>query len=217
VDKDKVIAFPDTMTFEQGALIEPAAVGAHSTSRVTDIKGKNVVVSGAGTIGNLVAQAAKGRGARKVLITDISDYRLDIAKRCGIEHTVNVSENSFESAVTSVFGEEGFQVGFDAAGVQSSIDVLMKNIEKGGEIVILGVYSEKPVINMHYLMEHELKIIGSLMYRHEDYEEAMEMLSSGKISTEPLITRSYPFEQYDEAYKYIDSQKGKSMKVMIDV
>ena len=78
------------MTLEQGAMIEPAAVGAHSTNRDSGLKGKNVVVSGAGTIGNLVAQFARARGAAKVLITDISDYRLDIARQCGIEATLNV-------------------------------------------------------------------------------------------------------------------------------
>jgi L-iditol 2-dehydrogenase/threonine 3-dehydrogenase len=205
------------MTFEKGALIEPAAVGAHSTSRVTSLKGKNVVVSGAGTIGNLVAQFAKVRDAAKVLITDISEYRLDIAKKCGIGNTLNVKETSFEKGVKSMFGDEGFQVGFEAAGVQSSLDALMQFVEKGGDIVILGVYSTNPVVNMFYLGEHELNVFGSMMYRHEDYEAAVEMISYGKIKTDPLITRKFPFEKYPEAYKFIEQQGDKTMKVMIDV
>jgi threonine dehydrogenase-like Zn-dependent dehydrogenase len=74
VPEERIIPIPDSMSLDQGALVEPAAVGAHSTGRTTGIKGKNVVVSGAGTIGNLVAQFARARGAAKVLITDISDY-----------------------------------------------------------------------------------------------------------------------------------------------
>ena len=217
VPEDRIIPFPDTMTLEQGAMIEPAAVGAHSTNRASGLTGKNVVVSGAGTIGNLVAQFAIARGAAKVLITDISDYRLNIARQCGIEGTLNIKDNSFEEGIKRYFGDEGFQVGFEAAGVQSSLDVLMQFVEKGGEIVILGVYSQNPVVNMFYLGEHELNVFGSMMYRQEDYEAAAEMIASGKIITTPLLTNSFPFSQYLEAYQFIEKQGDKSMKVMIDL
>jgi L-iditol 2-dehydrogenase/threonine 3-dehydrogenase len=205
------------MTLEQGAMIEPAAVGAHSTNRSSGLEGKNVVVSGAGTIGNLVAQFAKARGAGKVLITDISDYRLNVARQCGISGTLNVKESSFEMGIKTYFGEEGFQVGFEAAGVQSSLDVLMQYVEKGGNIVILGVYSRNPVVSMFYLGEHELNVYGSMMYRHEDYEAAVEMIASGKIMTTPLLTNSFPFNKYLDAYKFIEKQSDKCMKVMIDL
>jgi len=217
VTDDRIVPFPDSMTFEQGAMIEPAAVGAHSTSRTTGLEGKNVVVSGAGTIGNLVAQFARARGARKVLITDVSEYRLDIARQCGIDGTANVKESSFEDSVKAFFGDEGFQVGFEAAGVQSSLDVLMQFIEKGGDVVILGVYSQNPVVNMFYLGEHELNVFGSMMYRQEDYEKAVEMIASGKIITAPLLTRNFPFASYLEAYHFIENQGDKTMKVMIDL
>ncbi len=217
VPEDRIVFFPDTMSFEQGALIEPAAVGAHATKRAGDLKGKNVVVSGAGPIGNLVAQFAAIRGANKVLITDISDYRLQIAEKCGIEGILNVSQTGFEYGISRYFKDKGFQVGFEAAGVQPSLDVLIKHVEKGGEVVILGVYAENPVVNMFYLGEHELNVFGSMMYRHEDYEDAVEMIAEGRLITEPLITRNFPFDQYLDAYRYIDNQKDRSMKVMIDL
>lgn len=217
VPEDRIVAFPDGMSFEQGAMIEPAAVGAHSTNRVSGLNGKNVVVSGAGTIGNLVAQFAKARGAAKVLITDTSDYRLNIARQCGIWGTLNVKDIPFEKGISSFFGNEGFQIGFEAAGVQSSLDVLMKFVEKGGDVVILGVYSQNPVVNMFYLGEHELNVFGSMMYRHEDYEAAVEMIASGKIITAPLLSKSFPFSKYLDAYRFIEEQGDKSMKVMIEL
>ncbi len=217
ISEDRIVILPDSMSFEQGAMIEPAAVGAHSTSRVSSLSGKNVFVSGAGTIGNLVAQFAKVRGAGKILITDKSEYRLDIAKQCGIESVLNINKTSFEEDIRSFFGNEGFQVGFEAAGVQSSLDVLIHNIENGGEIIIIGVYSMNPQINMYYLGEHELNVYGSMMYRHEDYEEALTMIASGKIVTAPLVTKTFSFEDYIDAYKYIEKQGDKTMKVMIDL
>ena len=217
VSEDRIVPFPDSMTYEQGALIEPASVGAHSTGRASDLKGKNVVVTGAGTIGNFIAQFVKARGAKKVLITDLSTFRLEIAKQCGIDITANMKEETFENAVKRVFGDEGFQVGFEAVGAQATMDNLVNNIEKGGEIVVAGVFEQPPRINMAFVGEHELKIIGTMMYKHEDYEEAVKYISEGKIITASLVTKHFPFEQYLDAYKYIDEKGDRTMKVIIDV
>lgn len=217
VPEDRLIILPDSLSLEQGAMIEPASVGAHATNRSTGLKGKNVMVAGAGTIGNLVAQFAKARGAKKVLITDISNFRLNKARECGIDETLNVMEIPIEEGLKDCFGNEGFQVGFEAAGVQATLDALMKNVEKGGEVVILGVYAKNPTVNMFYLGEHELNVFGSMMYRQEDYEEAIEMIANGKIKTAPLISKHFPFEDYLKAYKYIEEQGDKTMKVIIDL
>jgi L-iditol 2-dehydrogenase/threonine 3-dehydrogenase len=217
VSEKQVVPFPENMSFEEGALIEPSAVGAHATRRASSLEGKNVVVSGAGTIGNLVAQFAKLRGAEKVLITDVSDYRLNIARECGIDAVLNVAKYRFEQEVENIFGAEGFQVGFDAAGVQASLDQLLKNIEKGGEIVIVGVYANNPQVDMYFLGEHELKMIGTLMYLHEDYQDAVDAIAGKKVNVQKLITHHFPFDQYDKAYDFIEKQKDGFLKVMIDM
>jgi L-iditol 2-dehydrogenase/threonine 3-dehydrogenase len=217
IPEDRLVVFPDSMSFEHGAMIEPAAVGAHSTSRSKGLEGKNVVVSGAGTIGNLVAQFAKARGAKKVLITDVSDFKLDKASECGIEESLNILKTPFAEGVQAAFGNEGYQVGFEAAGVQASLDALIANVEKGGEVIILGVYAKNPTINMYYVGEHELNLYGSMMYRHEDYHEAVNLISAGKIILDPLVSKHFPFEQYLDAYNYIGESGDKVMKVMIDL
>ena len=84
VDEDRVAVLPESLSLDYGAMIETVAVAAHSTKCCGDLSGKNVVVTGAGTIGNLVAQFAKSRGAKRVLITDVSDYRLDLAKNAAL-------------------------------------------------------------------------------------------------------------------------------------
>jgi len=100
--EERIVAFPDSLTFEQGALIEPAAVAAHSTARLPSLEGKNVAVFGAGTIGNLVAQAARCRGAKKVMITDLSDFRLQKALDVGIDATCNVGKENFAEKAKEV-------------------------------------------------------------------------------------------------------------------
>ena len=214
---DRIVPVADSVTLEQAALIEPTAVGAHSTAREGDLKGKNVVVLGAGTIGNLIAQVTRSHGANKILITDLSDYRLEIARQCGIENTSNANKEKLKDAVQMVFGDEGFQVAFEAAGAQNTLTGAIENIEKGGTIVVVGVFEEKPRVDMAVVGEHEISLIGTMMYKHKDYLEAAELIASGKVITEPLITRHFPFEQYLDAYRFIDQQGDKVMKVMIDL
>jgi len=217
MDDDRIILLPEGMSLDFGAMVEPSAVGAHSTARAGELKGKNVVVSGAGTIGNLVAQFALARGARKVLITDVSDLRLDIARKCGIADTLNVTKTPLKEGIKQVFGEDGFQVGFEVAGVESSIHSMMECIEKGSTIVVVAVFEKDPALSMFYLGEHELTLVGTMMYRHEDYLTAVDMISKGEINLEPLISNRFKFEQYDEAYRFIDENRATSMKVILDL
>ena len=215
VDDDRVAKLPEGMSLDYGAMIEPAAVGAHASNR-TNVKGKNVVVSGAGTIGNLIAQFCIARGAKNVLITDVSDLRLAKARECGIKHTLNITKKTLKEAAQELFGEEGYQVGFEVAGVEVSIRSLMETIEKGSDIVVVAVFAKDPALSMFYLGEHELRLIGSMMYRHEDYLTAIDYVSKGIINLKPLVSNRFAFEEYDDAYKFIDTHRETSMKVLID-
>ena len=215
VDDDRVAKLPEDMSLDYGAMIEPSAVGAHASNR-TDVKGKNVVVSGAGTIGNLIAQFCIARGAKNVLITDVSDLRLAKARECGIKHTLNITKKTLKEAAQELFGEEGYQVGFEVAGVEVSIRSLMETIEKGSDIVVVAVFAKDPALSMFYLGEHELRLIGSMMYRHEDYLTAIDYVNKGIVNLKPLVSNRFAFEEYDDAYKFIDTHRETSMKVLID-
>lgn len=215
VDDDRVAKLPEGMSLDYGAMIEPSAVGAHASNR-TDVKGKNVVVSGAGTIGNLIAQFCIARGAKNVLITDVSDLRLAKARECGIKHTLNITKKTLKEAAQELFGEEGYQVGFEVAGVEVSIRSLMETIEKGSDIVVVAVFAKDPALSMFYLGEHELRLIGSMMYRHEDYLTAIDYVNKSIVNLKPLVSNRFAFEEYDDAYKFIDAHRETSMKVLID-
>ena len=191
-------------------------MAAHATQRLGDLTGKNVVVSGAGTIGNFIAQACKCRGAKNVLITDISDFRLDKARQVGITRTCNVSQVPLSNAVEREFGSEGFDAGIEVAGVEASLASLIANVTKGGTILIVGVYGEHPTVDMSVVCEHELEVKGSMMYRKDDWDQAVQWIASGGIVTEPLVSGHFSFGEFPDAYKFIDEQGEKSMKLMID-
>ncbi|HEY9595820.1 MAG TPA: zinc-binding dehydrogenase [Spirochaetia bacterium] len=216
-EADKLVVLPDTFTPEQGAIVEPVAVAAHSSGRAGDLKGRNVVVLGAGPIGNLVAQACRARGAAKVLVTDVSDYRLDVAKRVGIDSVSNPSQESLAEASRKTFGEDGFDVLFEAVGNAATMDQAITTIGKGGTIVVVGVFGTKPQVDMARVGEHELLMIGSMMYRQEDYRTAVEWMARGAVSTKPLESEHFPLERYADAYRFIEKQGARAMKVFIDL
>jgi len=213
---DKVITLPDSFSYEQGALVEPIAVAVHSVRRAGDVKGKNVAVLGAGPIGNLVAQVARADGA-KVLITDISDFRLDIARKCGLENTCNPDKESLKEATLRTFGAQSFSVALECVGIEATMTDAIENIAKGGTIVVVGVFGDKPRVDMGLVQNNELNLVGTLMYKKEDYEKAVELIDSGEVITDPLMSKHYSMEEYLEAYNFIDQARDKTMKVFIDI
>lgn len=213
---EKIIPLPDDFTYEQGALVEPVSVAVHAVSRAGDIQGMNVAVLGAGPIGNLVAQVARSAGA-KVLATDISDYRLDIARQCGLENVVNPQKESFKDAVRRVFGKQSFKVGFECVGVEATMTDAIENIAKGGVIVVVGVFGEKPRVDLGLVQNNELTLVGTLMYKREDYLKAVELIKSGEVITAPLMSKHYKMDEYLEAYRFIDQARDRVMKVFIDI
>ena len=217
VEAEKIVRLPDTFTPEQGAFVEPVAVAAHASRRPGDLAGRNVVVLGAGPIGNFVAQACRVRGAKKVLVTDLSDHRLEIARQVRIDAVSNAGQETLREASARVFGEEGFDVAIEAVGNAASMDQAITTIDKGGTIVVVGVFGSKPPIDMARVGEHELSMIGSMMYRHEDYETAVDWIARGAVQTRPLESRHFPLEQYADAYRFIEEQGVRSMKVFVDL
>jgi len=207
---------PQSMSYEIGTTIEPVAVGVHA-AQLAEIKGKNALVIGAGTIGNVTAQACMALGADSVLIADLSDFRLDIAKRCNIPHTVNTGKADLGAAMQRAFGDRGCDVIYECIGLAVTTNQAIRLAKKGSDIVIVGVYEDMANIDMGYVQDRELRLIGSLMYTEKDYDDSIRWMSEGKINTEPLISRVFPFSEYQEAFRYVLANGDKSVKVLVKV
>jgi L-iditol 2-dehydrogenase len=215
-EEAKIVPLPASFTFEQGALVEPVAVGVHSVARAGGITGRNVAVLGAGPIGNLLAQVAQAEGAR-TLVTDVSDFRLEVARRCGLEATSNATTETLAAAASRVFGSDGFDVAFECAGVEQTINAAIGTIQKGGTIVLVGVYGDRPALDIGLVQDRELNLVGTLMYKYEDFTRAVELMAAGRVTTAPLDSRHFAFEHYPSAYRFIDQAGDQSMKVFIDL
>jgi L-iditol 2-dehydrogenase len=217
VDASKVTPLPDTMSFDEGAMIEPLAVTVHAARHFDAMEGASVAILGCGPIGILLAQTCKALGAKAVMITDISDVRLRIAKSCGIDFTVNTAKKDFGDAVLECFGADKADVIYDCAGNNATMDQAIRNARKGSKIVLVAVFAERASVDLALLNDHELDLDTTMMYRHEDYVEAIRLVSEGKVKLKPLMSKHFAFRDYLAAYQYIDKNRETTMKVLIDV
>ena len=217
VDSEKIIPLPSSMTFDDGAMIEPVAVAVHAIRRIANIKGIKIVVIGAGPIGNLVAQVGKGMGAESVLITDISEYRLSVAKDCGIDHIANTRAIDMGDAIQKAFGTDKADVIFDCVANDITMGQAIRYARKGSMIVLVGVYVGMANIDLALLNDHELDLNTSMMYRREDFLDSIKLITEKKVFLSPLQSHHFPFKQYSDAYKYIEENREKSLKILIDI
>ena len=217
VNSEKLIKLPSEMTYEEGAMIEPCAVGVHAVLKGGDVSDFNVLVLGAGPIGNLIAQTAKALGARSVMITDLSDYRLGIAEEVGIDFTINPLKQTLSEEIFKSFGPHKADLIIECVGVNETIETAIDIARKGTDIIVVGVFGDNPSINLGFIQDRELRLIGNLMYQTEDYIKAIELIQSKKINLKPLMSTHFPFKDYIKAYEYIEKKKDKVLKVFIDV
>ena len=217
VDAKLVLQLPDNMSHDEGAMLEPVCVGVHSCRRITGgISGKKVVVQGAGTIGNLTAQAAKALGAAAVMITDVSDSRLELAKKCKIDYTVNIATQDLEKAIKELWGEDGADAIIECVGLQSAIDQAINIARKGSDIIVAGVFGDMATVNMGLVQDKELNLLGTLMYTKEDWMDTIKFVSEKKIVVEPLMSARFPLSKLDEAFLFIEDNKDIAIKVLIE-
>ena len=217
VEASKCLKLPAGVGPDEAVMIEPLSVAVHAISRAGDVARKSIVVYGAGPIGNLVAQAARGLGAAKVLVTDTSDHRLGVAAASGIAHRVNPAKEDLGKRLAEVFGADGADMAFECVGIEATMSQAIGLARKGGLVVVVGVFGEKPRVDLGLVQDRELSLVGTLMYREADYRKAIELATSKAVKLEPLMSAHFPFDRYLDAYRFIEDNKDKSMKVFIDV
>ena len=217
VDSSKVTPIPEEMTYSEGAMLDPLAVTVHAAKRFPDVKGAKAVVFGCGPIGILLIQSLKAFGAAEILATDISDTRLELAKSLGADYTVNTMKNDYTEALLAAFGPDKADVAYDCAGSDITMDQAIQNARKGSTIILVAVFGKTAHVDLAKLNDSELDLNTSMMYRHEDYVDAIRFVKEGKIQLKPLQSAHFAFEDYLKAYEYIDNNREKTMKVLIDV
>ena len=153
----------------------------------------------------------------RVLYPDIGKRQLYRITKEMLRVDIKYSNESLKEATYRTFGEDGFECAFECVGVEATMTDAVETIQKGGTIVVVGVFAEKARLDLGLVQDRELSLIGTLMYKYEDYLNAVELIDKGKVKTDPLFSKHFPFAEYAQAYNYIDNQRDKTMKVFIDL
>lgn len=191
-----VIAVDPRWSPAEIAFAEPTAVAVHTVKLPGDIDGKQVLIIGGGTIGLLVAQVAKLAGAR-VFITDLVPAKVALAEELGAARAVKVADDN--RFVTSDGGV--FDCAFDCVGYNATLAQAMTSIKKGGTVVLVGVPVKPIELDPVAVLLGERRLIGSYIYTNDEFATALELILSGQVKVEPLITASYSLEQIGTAFE----------------
>ena len=187
---------------------------ATHTALMWDLVGKNVLITGAGPIGIMAAGIAKYAGARTVTITDINDYRLDLAKKLGATRCVNVAREKLEDAMQEQGILEGFDVGLEMSGAQPAFKQMLDNMMCGGKISLLGLQGKDMVTDWNTIIMKGLTIQG--IYGRKMFQTWYQMkhMVQGGLNLEPMITHRFHYTEFEKGFEAMLS--GNSGKVVLD-
>ena len=210
---DNVIQIPDDISDDIASILDPMGNAVHTTLSF-DLVGEDVLITGAGPIGMMSAAIARHVGARHIVVTDVNDYRLDLASKLGATRTVNIAKENLESVMKELNMVEGFDVGLEMSGNEKGIAQMMQSMNSGGKVALLGLPPEDITVNWNDIIFKGLTIKG--IYGRQMYEtwyKMIAMLQSG-LDINPIITHHFPISEYNEAFEIMRS--GHSGKIILD-
>lgn len=194
-------------------IFDPFGNAVH-TALSFDLVGEDVLVSGAGPIGIMAHAICKHVGARHVVITDVNEYRLDLAKKMGVTRAVNVSKENLIDVMKELGMTEGFDVGLEMSGAPPAFRTMLNTMNHGGRIALLGIPPSDMAIDWGQVIFKGLFIKG--IYGREMFETWYKMaaLIQSGLDLSPIITHQFPIDEFQKGFDIMRS--GQSGKVILD-
>jgi len=204
---------PDEISDDLAAIFDPFGNAVH-TALSFNLVGEDVLITGAGPIGIMAAAVAKHVGARHVVITDVNQYRLDLALKMGATRAVDVSKTQLTDVMSELGMTEGFDVGMEMSGVPNAFTDMLTNMNNGGKIAMLGIPSADMAIDWSQVIFKGLTIKG--IYGREMFETWYKMASliQSGLDLSPIITHHYSIDDFQQGFDVMGS--GLSGKVILD-
>ncbi len=213
IPEHNVIPIPETMDEDIVSFFDAYGNATH-TATMFDVTGEDVLITGAGPIGMMAVGIARQNGARRIIITDINDYRLDIAKKMGANIAVNLKKQTVEDAMRELNIVEGFDVGMEMSGNGAALNQLLKLMRNGGKVALLGIAGPGTVIDWNDVIFKGLTlqgIYGRKMF--ETWYKMMAMIESG-LDLSPIVTHRFHYTEFEKGFEAMNS--GNSGKVILD-
>jgi len=204
---------PHGISDDLAAVFDPFGNATH-TALSFDLVGEDVLITGAGPIGIMAVAIARHVGARNVVITDVNDYRLELARKMGATRAVNVSRESLRGVMEDLHMSEGFDVGLEMSGVPTAFTAMLEHMNHGGKIALLGIPPANTAIDWNQVIFKGLEIKG--IYGREMFEtwyKMVAMLQSG-LDLSPIVTHRFAVEDFEAGFDAMLS--GQSGKVILD-
>ena len=205
---------PDNVSFAEGAMVEPFAVGMQAATKAKITPGDTAVVLGAGPIGTMVALAALAGGCARVIVADLAQPKLDIAARYQGVIPVNIREKNLVVEVKRLTDDWGADVVFECSGSPKAWETIADLPRPSGCIVVVGLPVEPVAFDVASLSVKELRIESVFRYAHQD-ERAIALMASGKVDLKPLITETFPFEKSIPAFERAAEGRPADVKLQI--
>ncbi len=206
---------PENVSYEEGALVEPLAIGVYSANTATIQPGDTALVFGAGTIGIVTALSALASGCSKVILTDIKERKLQIVKANFSDNIicVNSAKESLDDVVSSL-ASEGVDIVFEASGSPAVIGSFVRYLRPNGRAVMIGMPPAPAPFDLVAAQWKEIKILNIFRYRNM-YPRAIKMISSGTLKVRPLITHYFDFVDAIKAMDFAATMPADAIKVMV--
>lgn len=204
---------PDDISDDLAAIFDPFGNAVH-TALSFDLVGEDVLITGAGPIGIMAAAICKHVGARHVVITDINDYRLELAQKLGATCAVNVAKEDINQVMKSLGMTEGFDVGLEMSGVPSAVRSMLSTMNNGGKIAMLGIPPSDMAVDWNEVIFKGLQIKG--VYGREMFETWYKMVSliQSGLDISSIITHRFSIDDFQSGFDIMGS--GQSGKVILE-
>jgi threonine dehydrogenase-like Zn-dependent dehydrogenase len=213
--EEAVIPLPDNITYEQGALIEPLAVGLHIVKKSKLEIGQTAAIIGAGTIGLSILISAKMAGAQNIIVSDIVEYNLQVAKQLGATYCINSTREETVEMYNHYSTNTGIDMVFVAVDAISAFQTALDIVSPRGTIGILAPPRNAQGCDMTNITTKELRIVGSYMYVSREFEMIREKIADRTIDVTPLISKIMPIEDATEAMKIADKKTENIIKILM--
>jgi L-iditol 2-dehydrogenase len=213
--EDYLFPIPDSLSYEEAALIEPFSVGIHAANRTGLKPGSSVAIMGMGPVGLLAVVAARAYGASRIYVADLEPVRLEAAKRLGATHAINVREQDAVETIKALNGGSGVDVAWETAGNPRALQSALLSLKRGGKLAVVGLPVEAEIpLNVHFITDHEVDIYGVFRYA-DTYAAGIEILASGIADVRSLVTDRYSLDRTQEAMERALNNKSGSLKVIV--
>lgn len=202
---------PDSLDFGAGALVEPMAVGAQAVRRAGPVADARVLITGGGTIGQMVLAMVHAQGATEITLADPADYPRNFSLQHGAIATVDPTETGIAK---ELFADGGFDVVFEASGSPSALSFAYETAARGARVVQIGTQPASVTLPANLVMSKELTVLGSFRYAHV-YPSVLAMMSSGRVNVGDMISAVFPFSEMQNAMNRAVS-KEQVVKVQVE-